>query len=297
MIGVSVTCAIFLCAYGIGSGKGNPVESSLLVSQNCPSSQRKLLTKIPVFIHCFMHLPDVGQSFHLSCISEIEVGIMLIVLYSFTDYKPNNPIPEPASTKPEFPPFPPLIMASYEQLASSVAYLVPITITHFFSFVIGVFTAVTPSVIISLAYRLFVFYASTRIIPAVRENGARGIEQSPSMNDEEASSRFVSFLSQYSPSILVGVYTHLLMQHFAMLESGVLSIAGFKLPLPMEGHLWRWINMGTTSGFFKFPSLYHTDINSDIIWSGAHSWGCRWRVITYESLENGVNRLISQISM
>jgi ICE2 len=32
LIGVSVTCAIFLCAYGIGSGRGNPVESSLLVS-------------------------------------------------------------------------------------------------------------------------------------------------------------------------------------------------------------------------------------------------------------------------
>ena len=244
-----------------------------------------------------MHLSDVCQSFRLSCSTGIGVRIILIAFYSFTDYKPNRPTPEPAPTKPEFPPFPPLIMASYEQLASSVAYLVPITITHFFSFVIGVFTAVTPSVIISLAYRLFVFYASTRIIPAVRENGARGIEQSPSMNDEEASSRFVSFLSQYSPSILVGVYTHLLMQHFAMLESGVLSIVGLKLPLPMEGHLWKWINIGTTSGFFKPPSLCHADVNSDIIWSGTHSWGRRWRVITYKSLENRVNHSIPQISM
>ena len=31
LIGVSVTCAIFLCAYGIKSGRGNPIESSLLV--------------------------------------------------------------------------------------------------------------------------------------------------------------------------------------------------------------------------------------------------------------------------
>jgi len=30
-IGAAVTCAIFLCAWGIGSGRGNPVESSLLV--------------------------------------------------------------------------------------------------------------------------------------------------------------------------------------------------------------------------------------------------------------------------
>lgn len=30
-IGSAITCAIFLCAWGIGSGRGNPVESSLLV--------------------------------------------------------------------------------------------------------------------------------------------------------------------------------------------------------------------------------------------------------------------------
>jgi ICE2 len=32
LIGVTITCAVFLCAWGIGSGRGNPVESSLLVS-------------------------------------------------------------------------------------------------------------------------------------------------------------------------------------------------------------------------------------------------------------------------
>ena len=35
LIGVAITCAIFLCSWGIVSGKGNPVESSLLV---CDSS-------------------------------------------------------------------------------------------------------------------------------------------------------------------------------------------------------------------------------------------------------------------
>jgi len=179
---------------------------------------------------------------------QVRTRKVLTFSHSFTDYKPNHPVPESPPTKAEIPPFPPIIMESYAQLASSLAYFVPMTITHVFSFIVGVFTAVTPSVIISLAYRLFVFYSSTRIIPAVRENGARGIEQSPAMDDEEASSRFVSLLSQYSPSILVGVYTHLLMQHFAMMEAGVPSIAGFKLSLPMEGHLWRWINIGTTSG-------------------------------------------------
>lgn len=31
LIGIAITCAFFLCAWGIGSGRGNPVESSLLV--------------------------------------------------------------------------------------------------------------------------------------------------------------------------------------------------------------------------------------------------------------------------
>ena len=31
LIGSAITCAVFLCAWGIGSGRGNPVESSLLV--------------------------------------------------------------------------------------------------------------------------------------------------------------------------------------------------------------------------------------------------------------------------
>lgn len=38
LIGVAITCAVFLCAWGIGSGKGNPVESSLLVCFSDPPS-------------------------------------------------------------------------------------------------------------------------------------------------------------------------------------------------------------------------------------------------------------------
>ena len=138
-------------------------------------------------------------------------------------------------------------MESYAQLASSLAYFVPITVTQIFSFVTAVISTITPSVIISLAYRLFVFYSSTRIIPAVRENGARGLAQTPDMNDEEISSRVVGFLSEYSPTILVGVYTHLLMQHFSMIDVGTASILGYTISSPMGSHIWRWINIGLIS--------------------------------------------------
>jgi hypothetical protein len=44
LIGVAITCAFFLCVWGIGSGKGNPVESSLLVSDHIPAPIPKACT-------------------------------------------------------------------------------------------------------------------------------------------------------------------------------------------------------------------------------------------------------------
>lgn len=74
---------------------------------------------------------------------------------------------------------------------------------------------ITPSVIISLAYRVFVMYASTRIIPAVRASGARALSQEPSLEDSDGAGQLLGLLSWFSPSILIAVYTSLLMQHFA----------------------------------------------------------------------------------
>lgn len=97
---------------------------------------------------------------------------------------------------------------------------------------------ITPSVVVSLAYRLFVFYAATRIIPAVRD------DNSASVMGGEAMSRLLDW---YSPCILVSVYTHLLMQH--------LEVAGGEAGKwengmsPVGGLVWRWVNVGATSKF------------------------------------------------
>lgn len=60
LIGVSITCAIFLCAYGIGSGKGNPIESSLLVRTHRRKLLQSLLIFGLVFIYCALHIPNVS---------------------------------------------------------------------------------------------------------------------------------------------------------------------------------------------------------------------------------------------
>lgn len=70
LIGIAVTCAIFLCAYGIGSGRGNPIESSLLVSLetlgSTPHSVNRLRLLITpanytVLLHSSLHVPDLHR--------------------------------------------------------------------------------------------------------------------------------------------------------------------------------------------------------------------------------------------
>ncbi|KAI9879557.1 MAG: hypothetical protein M1830_006094 [Pleopsidium flavum] len=207
LIGVTITCAVFLCAWGIGSGKGNPVESSLLFAY-----------------------------------------VVLCIYQIFTDYQPSTPTEPmpPPSQSADFPPFPPIIMASYSTLIDILATL-PSTIHAVFNFITAAFSTITPSVIISLAYRLFVLYASTRIIPAVRESGARALSQEACLEDTDGAGQLLGLLSWFSPSILVAVYTSLLMQHFATTsgEGGGgewwISQGG-----DAGGNVWRWINVGGT---------------------------------------------------
>lgn len=209
LIGVSVTSVIFLCAYGIMSGRGNPIESSLLFSY-----------------------------------------IVLCVYQIFTDYKPANP--PPALEKAEFPPFPPMVMDSYEQLVQNLRAFLPHFLQQIWTFTVSAYSTVTPSVIVSLAYRLFVFYGSTRIIPAIRSSGGgHELNQVPSVKDREAMSRIAGFFAWYSPSILVAVYTHLLLQHFEVVGGNGLA-AGWITGVPVGGHVWRWVNIGATMLLYAF---------------------------------------------
>ncbi|KXT11695.1 hypothetical protein AC579_6491 [Pseudocercospora musae] len=176
LIGIAIASAFFLCAWGIGSGRGNIVESSLLFAY-----------------------------------------ITLCIYQIFTDYQPSNPLPETPVTPEaaEFPPLPPILMASYSTITQALSSL-PSTIHSAFGFMMAAIQTVTPSVIISLIYRLLVLYAAARIIPAVRESGARALSEDPSFEESsEGVQTLMGFLTYFSPSILIAVYTSLLMQHFS----------------------------------------------------------------------------------
>lgn len=212
LIGIAITCVIFLCAWGTGSGKGNPVESSLLFAY-----------------------------------------VVLCLYQIFTDYRPSHTaatMPLPAAQSADFPPFPPIIMASYTTLRQALSSL-PSAIPASFNFVMGALTTITPSVIISLAYRLTVFYASTRIIPAVRESGARALSQEASLEDSDGAGQLLGLLSWFSPSILTAVYTSLLMQHFAS-TSGDRGASDWWTSQGGDagGNIWRWVNIAATMGMY-----------------------------------------------
>lgn len=218
LIGIAIASAIFLCGYGVVSGRGTAMESSLLFAY-----------------------------------------IVLCIYQIFTDYKPNVPGVETgtASSVPDFPPFPPIIMSSYTAIMHGLSTL-PGSLVNAMDFTAAAFKAVTPSVLISLGYRIFVFYASTRIIPAINESGARGLSVAPTLDDNNAGNQFLAFLSWFSPSLLIAVYTSLLMQHFATTMGGYSPgitetigawWSGNGQP-GMNGNIWKWVNLIGTMGLY-----------------------------------------------
>ncbi|PMD27475.1 ER membrane protein-like protein [Hyaloscypha hepaticicola] len=209
LIGVTITCAVFLCAWGIGSGRGNPVESSLLFAY-----------------------------------------VVLCIYQIFTDYMPSASEQPPPPAQPEFPPLPPIIMASYSTLVYMLSTL-PSAVHSGFTFLYAAFQTITPSVIISLAYRIFVFYAATRIIPAVRESGARALLQEPSLDDSDGAGKILGLLSWFSPSILIAVYTSLLMQHFSTTSAEGIGTEWWTMQGgDAGGNIWRWVNVAATMALY-----------------------------------------------
>ncbi|KAE9989261.1 hypothetical protein Vi05172_g4619 [Venturia inaequalis] len=213
LIGATLTCVIILGSWGIGSGRGNPVESSLLFAY-----------------------------------------ITLCIYQIFTDYKPSHPSAAQATlpVQSEYPPLPPMIMATYTTLLNYFSTLPTAVHASWHFFLAAIFT-ITPSVIISLIYRVFVMYAAARIIPAVRESGARALSQDPTLEDDDDAGRFLGFLSWFSPSILIAVYTSLLMQHFSTTNGHGSGISGewwSGVGGDAGGNAWRWINVAATMTFY-----------------------------------------------
>jgi hypothetical protein len=133
LICLVLTSTTIVALYGIMSRRGNTVESSLLFSY---------------IVYClYFTFTDFQSTLSASSI-----------LYFFTAPSPSD-----------IPALPPLIINSYTSIASTIAAYVPAgfkTVFHFFK---GTVSTVTPSVFVSLSYRLLVLLAATRIVLVVHK--------------------------------------------------------------------------------------------------------------------------------
>ncbi|KAK8125601.1 uncharacterized protein PG998_001360 [Apiospora kogelbergensis] len=224
MIGVTVTTAFFLCAIGIGTGRG---ESGRIFA--------------PFRLCCALRVPDLHRLRAVSRGSGCGCG---------TSIKPGR-----------FPPLPPIIMASYSTIMHMLGSL-PSAVFSSLSFLHAAFQTIAPSVMISLTYRIIVFYCATRIIPAVRESGARALMDEPSLDDSDGANRLLGFLSWFSPSILIAVYTSLLLQHFSTNgDEGWTLKDG-----DAGGNVWRWVNVSTTMALYAIELyLGHDDDDGGVV--------------------------------
>lgn len=166
--------------------------------------------------------------------------VVLCIYQIFTDYLPTTETVVEQPVQPEFPPLPPIIMASYSTFLHILGSL-PVTVHSFYGLLYAAFQTITPSVMISLTYRIIVFYCATRIIPAVRESGASAILDDDALEDTaDGANSALGFLSWFSPSFLIAIYTSLLLQHFSASDDtdGWTLRAG-----DAGGSVWRWTNV------------------------------------------------------
>ncbi|KAK9456442.1 ICE2-domain-containing protein [Dipodascopsis uninucleata] len=202
IIGVLLTCTTFIGGYGVTSGKGNMIESSLLFS------------------------------YMVYCIYE-----------AFTDFQSSEPIIE---TKTEFPPFPPIIMESYATIVSSLASTVPQSFKSVFELLFAAMSTITPSIVVSLTYRLTVLFAATQIIPTIRDSSKNDA------NYNESRLKGLFYVVAYAPCVLIAVYSNLLMKHFGFLSKPT-KIYDFQID---TWQLWSWVNSAVTLIIYASEIIY-----------------------------------------
>lgn len=90
-------------------------------------------------------------------------------------------------------------------------------------------------------------YASTRIIPAVRESGARVPSPEYYLEDSDGVGQVVGLVSWFSPTLVISVYTSILLQHFSN-TSGPGGSQGWWTSQGgnANGNIWRWLNLALT---------------------------------------------------
>ncbi|GAA5973174.1 hypothetical protein JCM11641_006306 [Rhodosporidiobolus odoratus] len=152
----------------------------------------------------------VFQIFHLSSRPQMYTGGLL-----------KHVLKAPGSNG--HPPLPPVVLQSLEAISSLASQ----TFGAGVEFVTAASSALPLSVLVLLFYRVTALYAATRIVLALkREMG--GYQDNRKLSEEEPFARFMTVCLAYARSLLIAVYTHLLL------------LSTFPTT---EQSFWRWSNV------------------------------------------------------
>lgn len=275
LLGSLLTLTLGIGAFGIVSGRGSMIESSLLLAY---------------IVRCIYEtFPDLSNN----------ASEALTALFAQTT----------TSIKNQMPLLPPTIIDTVRNAVPFLASNLPMTMNTIWHFLVLSLRKLTLSLLVSLAYRLSVFYAATKIIPSLyygsmypsfspprtpasksRKSSSSSLFQDgmPQVKPEVIPKRrqygihnrpratILKLIYAYSPCFIIFAYTHLMMQYSGQLGTE-LKLWGFweSSDLTIIVHpwqFWNWINMATTL------LLYTAELLGNSAASGGNALTSHWKV-------------------
>ncbi|KAK9460373.1 ICE2-domain-containing protein [Lipomyces oligophaga] len=239
LVGVLLTATVFIGGYGIASRRGTLVESSLLFAY-------MVFCLYETFTDFGGYSGSSGEGGATGGAGGVGAGAG--TNYGGVDYG-----------------------TALGTIARRVVETVPGSFVTVLEIVMAAMSTITPSIAVSLVYRMGVLFATTQIIPALGEDQTSSMSLSslstapspsspptpslPPSATKKANGRGTKGKSGhweppvvvlYGPVVLIAVYSHLLMQHFGLLDAQT-RIGGVSLN---TWQLWSWTNGFVTLGLY-----------------------------------------------
>lgn len=247
LLGSFLTLTVGLGLYGIISGKGTMIESSLLFAY---------------IVRCIYEtFPPLSEN-----ASQTFANLFFQTKINLTH---------------EIPKLPPPLTNTLSAVIPFIASNLPLSFRTIWELFLSSVQKLTPPLLTNLAYRIGVFYAATKIIPSLNHNlppssppitppqirSRQGSSSSiHNVNDQENSVKpplrlpsrrtppltIITIIYAYSPCIIIAVYTHLMLLYNGELGSELKlwgwwpSSSDDLVIIVHPWQFWNWINMGTT---------------------------------------------------
>lgn len=272
LIGAVLTVSSCLGIYGIVSGRGTAIESSMLFSYivYCLyvtftdfKATITLSSMMSFFTKESPPPPRITTPAVVAAVSTTSLGLFSSLLVkaglASSPSPPPSPSPSPIQQfmpPASIPPLPPVIIDSFTNVVSLIARLTPQGFVAVWELFLGAASTMAPSVLFTLVFRMTVFYAATRIIPALRDN--------TTTRPYSKSKPALFVVHAYAPCILIAVYTHLLMQNSGLLKQthatdGISDPSGLWWVLGNSQEaiqFWGWTNMFLTLILYGLELMY-----------------------------------------